>query len=478
VKKVVFLFFVFFSVSTAEAAYLDLAWDLNRETDLAGYRVYYGRSSGEYINSVDVGNTPAYRMSGLLDGVTYYIALTAYDTVGNESDFSQEVSAMGVTDEPPLSDPDTDGDRMPDDWEISYFGDLGQEPDSDYDGDGANNMAEYRYGTDPTDPDSDSDRIPDGWEVQYGLDPLDASDANVDSDGDGATNLEEYLAGSDPWNPPPPNNPNPDQTVIEGLTVTLDSSISSNLDNSSAVWLWEQTGGFPVTLSDPTAPNPTFVTPPIDVDGTLLSFRLTVWDNVGLQGSEEISVSIEDNGITGFPDDVITTTATTGEDFGVKVESGGSLVSLETIDPSSITDTQNKPQKTPYGMVGIQIKTDTTGGTAVVRFYLSGSAPHRSKWHKYDPKTGWKNYSRYAVFNSARDQVSVTVIDGGIGDDDSVADGVIIDPSGLETDPAVDTGETGSDPLIGVDETPSSAVSGGGGGCFIRAAISPSPIPD
>jgi hypothetical protein len=129
-------------------------------------------------------------------------------------------------------------------------------------------------------------------------------------------------------------------------------------------------------------------------------------------------------------------------------------------------------------MVGIEIKTDTIGGTAVVRFYLPGSAPRRSKWHKYNPRNGWKNYSRYAVFNSTRDQVSVTLIDGDIGDDDRVADGVIIDPSGLETDPAVATGETGLDPLISVDETPSSTVSSGGGGCFIRTAVFPSPIAD
>jgi hypothetical protein len=49
-----FPFSVFLSVSTAEAAYLDLAGDLNQEPDLAGYRVYYGTSPGDYINFVDV----------------------------------------------------------------------------------------------------------------------------------------------------------------------------------------------------------------------------------------------------------------------------------------------------------------------------------------------------------------------------------------------------------------------------------------
>jgi hypothetical protein len=99
-RKILPVLFLLFSLtlSTAEAAYLDLAWDLNQEADLAGYRVYYGTSSRGYINSVDIGNTTGYRMNGLLDGVTYYIALTAYDMLGNESDFSQEVSTVGVVD--------------------------------------------------------------------------------------------------------------------------------------------------------------------------------------------------------------------------------------------------------------------------------------------------------------------------------------------------------------------------------------------
>lgn len=77
------------------APYLDLAWDPNQEPDLAGYRVYYGTSSHEYINSVDVGNVTSFRLDNLMEGVTYFIAVTAYDTAGNESDFSEEVSGVG-----------------------------------------------------------------------------------------------------------------------------------------------------------------------------------------------------------------------------------------------------------------------------------------------------------------------------------------------------------------------------------------------
>src|SRR5438876_6262121 len=76
----------------SSAAQVTLAWDPNTETDLAGYKLCYGTSSGSYPSSVDVGNLTSYTLSGLLEGRTYYFAATAYDLNVNESGFSNEVS--------------------------------------------------------------------------------------------------------------------------------------------------------------------------------------------------------------------------------------------------------------------------------------------------------------------------------------------------------------------------------------------------
>jgi len=75
------------------AASLNLAWNANTEEDLTGYRVYYGRVSGSYEFYVDVGNVTEYILDNLIlhEHVIYYIALTAYDVFGNESDFSAEL---------------------------------------------------------------------------------------------------------------------------------------------------------------------------------------------------------------------------------------------------------------------------------------------------------------------------------------------------------------------------------------------------
>lgn len=58
-------------------------------SDLAGYKVYYGTSSGSYASSVNVGNVTSYQIT-LADGSTYYFAVTAYDIYGNESAYSSQ----------------------------------------------------------------------------------------------------------------------------------------------------------------------------------------------------------------------------------------------------------------------------------------------------------------------------------------------------------------------------------------------------
>ncbi len=65
-------------------------------TDLAGYKVYYGRESGNYAEVKDVGSVTAVSTDELPDiqSGTWYFAVTAYDTSGNESGYSNEVSII------------------------------------------------------------------------------------------------------------------------------------------------------------------------------------------------------------------------------------------------------------------------------------------------------------------------------------------------------------------------------------------------
>ena len=84
----------------------------------------------------------------------------------------------------------------------------------------------------------------------------------------------------------------PDQTVNEGETVTLEGSNSSDPDDGIASYLWEQTAGTPVTLSDASAVQPTFTSPGVGPDGESLTFQLTVTDNGGLQHTDTCVVKV------------------------------------------------------------------------------------------------------------------------------------------------------------------------------------------
>lgn len=98
---------VLFLTAAAEAATVKISWNANIEADLAGYKLYYGTASGAYGTPIDVGNVTSYTVTvNPQVTTTYYVALTAYDTSGNESVKSDETSiTVTVADTTPPAKP-------------------------------------------------------------------------------------------------------------------------------------------------------------------------------------------------------------------------------------------------------------------------------------------------------------------------------------------------------------------------------------
>jgi hypothetical protein len=90
----------------------------------------------------------------------------------------------------------------------------------------------------------------------------------------------------------PTSNAGPDQTISEGSTVTLDGSNSTDPDGNIVSYLWIQTSGTSVALSDPTASQPTFTGPAVGGGGDILTFQLGVTDDGGLTDSDTVSVNV------------------------------------------------------------------------------------------------------------------------------------------------------------------------------------------
>ncbi|NIQ90403.1 MAG: hypothetical protein GWN93_15790, partial [Deltaproteobacteria bacterium] len=84
-----------------------------------------------------------------------------------------------------------------------------------------------------------------------------------------------------------------------------------------------------------------------------------------------------------------------------------------------------------------------------------------SGYYIYDTIKGWQDYTQYTIFNPDRRSVTVELQDGGHGDSDGVANGIIVDPGGV-----VGASADGLD-------------TGAGGGCFIASAtLGPSMEPN
>ena len=72
-----------------------LTWTANGEPDLAGYKIYVGTASGTYSSPGSpfvTGKVTSYTVFNLPTGQTYFFAISAYDSAGNESALSAEVS--------------------------------------------------------------------------------------------------------------------------------------------------------------------------------------------------------------------------------------------------------------------------------------------------------------------------------------------------------------------------------------------------
>ncbi len=112
IKSVIVLILAFlipaYGIASSECK-VAVAWDANTEPDLSGYEIHYGTSPGEYTTVINVHNEPGGRDTkcDLYDPFklecceytitfprpgTYYLAATAYDDCGNDSDFSDELT--------------------------------------------------------------------------------------------------------------------------------------------------------------------------------------------------------------------------------------------------------------------------------------------------------------------------------------------------------------------------------------------------
>ena len=254
-----------------------------------------------------------------------------------------------------------------------------------------------------------------------------------------------------------PQTPDPEEinnTYEEGATVTLKAP-----DNGDRIisYEWRQISGPEVFLSNPRAASPLFAAPVVGAESAILVFELTTKDINNVINTHKIKIKINDNGISGYPENVLTFKTSNNLTMGIRVNKGN-LIFIKPVSPDTISEKQNRPSDLIYGLFDIQIQVSEPGKTAEAEIYFQEPANSILSWIKYQLGR-WYDYKNNAVFSDDRSMVALTFTDGGDSDDDKIADRFINDLSGLgKPSENADTSDKGGD-------------GDSGGGCFINSVF-------
>jgi len=242
-------------------------------------------------------------------------------------------------------------------------------------------------------------------------------------------------------------------SCLTGLNVPLCVLI----DDAKYFWrnrYYDNTGYVSSWSSESNPDDPSFFT---------AVFRTFVDSNDnGLIDDREVDGSIDLNE-DGIPDNQQATMHTINADvynlrIGIETENNSHLNMLMVIDESEIELEDNMPTDIPFGLVCFNLGVEPVGASTTVTIYFSESAPDDAIWYKFDPVKGWFDFSEHAFFSEDKKSVTLELQDGGYGDTDGTANGIIVDPSGIGTGPL-------RNPASSIDNSSS------GGGCFIKSAF-------
>jgi len=470
--------------SLAYATDVTLSWTANSEPNLAGYYIYYkSGTSGAPYNGTGVveGNSPIkilledfadpanpeFTLHGLSDAQTSYLVLTAYDTEGNESAYSNEVSyqpstptilsSLSISGNDFVSENNSTGfvatATFSDDSTQTVTGNATWSENSVYAGINSNGV----FTTSEVEED-----ITVTIHASYSIGGVTKTATKV------VTIIDVPVSNLPPDTPNivSPENYSDDIEVPLEIIATAFSD-PNNDDHFQSQWQISEQSNFSTRVVDITSDNymTTFSVPHMvlksnqkyyvrvrffDVYSTASNWSSTVEFTTahfvvdlnanGIADADEVDDSVDFN-LDGIPDNdqpqIIKCVKASDGSVSIGIEKASStadeIESLEVIDPDTISDTLNRPSDLIFGLISYRLRVNSPGDTARVRIYFSGDIFSSDVFYKYDTINGWYDYSEHTTFNDDGQSITLEVKDGGYGDSDGLANGIIVDPGGIAT---------------------------------------------
>lgn len=316
--------FAFISVlfaGQAHAVKATISWD---DVSVAGYKVHYGKSSGNYTSTINVGNATTYTVKAIT-GPSLYIALSAYDSSKQQSGLSSELAIDKV-----VATAGSHGSISP---SGKFFRTRGTTQTFTItpaagrrvaavlvNGVSVGAVSSYTVTVSgkqtisatfaaasssadtatpsaldkSTSASTQASSASAGSTVQASNTGTNRSTtASVTTAGTGETTSNSSSTSSK-TSTAPVADAGPDQIVKSGAEVTLNGSNSTGASSGIASYKWTQTSGPNVKLSNASAAVCTFAAPEVS-NGKLLKFQLEVTNNAGATASSSCFVNVSAN---------------------------------------------------------------------------------------------------------------------------------------------------------------------------------------
>lgn len=137
--------------------------------------------------------------------------------------------------------------------------------------------------------------------------------------------------------------------------------------------------------------------------------------------------------------------------IGFKLKNGGdekftTLGGVKFEDEVSDTGRAEKPSTNfKFGLIAFTCEGVAIGGTITISLDMPESVPVTAKYFIFDAANGWLDMTSSLTSHDGDSEVFLTLTDGGTGDLDGVANGVVVDPGGFEISDGSSSGSSGGD---------------------------------
>ncbi len=108
----------------------------------------------------------------------------------------------------------------------------------------------------------------------------------------------------------------------------------------------------------------------------------------------------------------------------------GLIEDFEAVDEATLPSEGKPPLAFPHGFFSFKITGLTPGQTVTVTIKLPSAMPPTTLYWKYHVPEGWIDVTSLLGDNDGDNILTLTLTDGGLGDDDGTANGVIVDQGG------------------------------------------------